>query len=123
MDKAIRRPEFARLIAACTYGNIRFMNKDVIIAKLHNHRAELTRLGVDSLALFGSIARGDAGRHADIDLAVVYNDATVRDLIDMGGIAAAIEEALGTGHFDLANERQLRPHIRENFLKEHVRIF
>ncbi len=99
------------------------MDRDTIIATLRTHQADLRGLGVESLALFGSIVRGDADAESDIDLAATYNAAVVRDLLDMGGIAAAIETYLGTDNFDLADERRLHPHVRETFLQEHVRIF
>ena len=99
------------------------MDKQAIIEALAQHREELSALGVKSLALFGSVARGQAGPDSDIDLAAVYDERVVRDLMDMGGVAAAIEDYLGTDRFDLANEQNLSPHVRGEFYREHVRIF
>lgn len=99
------------------------MDKNEIIARLQAHRDELRSLGVKSLALFGSVAAGRADARSDIDLAATYDDTVVRDLMDMGGVAAAIESYLGTDHFDLANEQNLSPHVRGQFSREHVRIF
>lgn len=99
------------------------MNKKRIIDTLHAHRKELRALGVKSMALFGSVVRGQASEASDIDLAATYDDTVVRDLMDMGGIAAAIEAYLGTDNFDLANEQNLSPHVRGQFSREHVRIF
>ena len=99
------------------------MDKHAIIETLTQHREELSALGVKSLALFGSVARDQAGPDSDIDLAAVYDERVVRDLMDMGGVAAAIEDYLGTSRFDLANEHTLSPHVRGEFSREHVRIF
>ena len=99
------------------------MDKNTVIDALNSHREELRALGVKSLALFGSVARGQAGAHSDIDIAATYDDDVVRDLMDMGGVAAAIESYLGTNNFDLANEQNLSPHVRGQFNREHVRIF
>ena len=99
------------------------MTRDEIIETLRSHSADLRGLGVESLALFGSLARGDAGETADIDLAATYDEAVVRSLLDQGGIAAAIERYLGTDDFDLADERRLRPTVRASFLQDHVRLF
>jgi len=44
------------------------MDRDAAIAKLKAHEAELKRLGVERLYLFGSTARGDAGEESDVDL-------------------------------------------------------
>lgn len=99
------------------------MNKETIIDALRAHRAELQALGVESLALFGSVARNQERADSDIDLAAIYNESMIRDLLDMGGIAAVIESYLGTNNFDLADERNLSPHVRGQFAREHVRIF
>jgi predicted nucleotidyltransferase len=46
------------------------MDKATAIAKLRRHEAELRKLGVVSLSLFGSTARGEAGRGSHVDVAV-----------------------------------------------------
>lgn len=81
------------------------MKKDAIISALRAHERELHTLGVKSLALFGSVAREQARQDSDIAIAAVYDDDIIRDLFDMGGVAAAIETYLGTDNFDLANEK------------------
>jgi predicted nucleotidyltransferase len=50
------------------------MDKDTVIATLKRHETELKRLGVVSLSLFGSTARGEATEDSDIDLAVTLGD-------------------------------------------------
>jgi predicted nucleotidyltransferase len=44
------------------------MHRDDVIATLREHEAELQRLGVLHLYLFGSTARGSAREDSDIDL-------------------------------------------------------
>ena len=44
------------------------MTREEIIRTLSEHRAELTEMGVRSLALFGSVARNEAKPGSDIDL-------------------------------------------------------
>ena len=46
------------------------MDKDAIIARLRQHEAEFRQLGVESLSLFGSTARGENTERSDVDLAV-----------------------------------------------------
>jgi hypothetical protein len=48
------------------------MRRDEAIAKLKQHEAELRRLGVERLYLFGSTARGEAREDSDIDLFFDY---------------------------------------------------
>ncbi|ESQ75028.1 nucleotidyltransferase family protein [Asticcacaulis sp. AC402] len=95
----------------------------MIIAALRAHQSDLRALGVEGLSLFGSVARGEETPASDVDLAVVYNEAVVRDLYQMGGVAAAIESFIGTDNFDLAEEKRMPPHIRTAYAQDHVRIF
>ena len=44
------------------------MDRDTAISRLKAHEAELRRLGVQHLWLFGSTARGDARPDSDVDL-------------------------------------------------------
>jgi hypothetical protein len=46
------------------------MKRDEIIAKLRAHEPELRAAGVRSLALFGSVARGEQRNESDIDIVV-----------------------------------------------------
>ena len=48
------------------------MERDAAIATLKAHEAELKRLGVQHLYLFGSTARGDARDDSDVDLFFDY---------------------------------------------------
>jgi uncharacterized protein len=48
------------------------MQRDEAIAKLKQHEAELRRLGVEHLYLFGSTVRGEAREDSDIDLFFDY---------------------------------------------------
>jgi uncharacterized protein len=46
------------------------MNRDQILATLRAHEAELRTAGVQSLSLFGSVARGEATEASDVDVLV-----------------------------------------------------
>ncbi len=43
------------------------MDRTEAIARLQKHEAELKKLGVEHLYLFGSTARGEAGAESDVD--------------------------------------------------------
>jgi len=55
------------------------MDKDLVIAKLREHRDELVADGIVSLSLFGSVARGEATDASDVDVAVKLDMARMRD--------------------------------------------
>jgi predicted nucleotidyltransferase len=68
------------------------MERDQAIAKLKKYEAELKRLGVRQLYLFGSTARGDAQEDSDVDLFFDYEEGKfgLFDLIDVQDYASRI---------------------------------
>jgi predicted nucleotidyltransferase len=68
------------------------MQRDQAIAKLKEHEAELKRLGVRQLYLFGSTARGDARDDSDVDLFFDYDEGKfgLFDLMEVQAYAASI---------------------------------
>jgi uncharacterized protein len=48
------------------------MQRDEVIARLKQHEADLRRLGVEHLYLFGSTARNEAREDSDVDLFFDY---------------------------------------------------
>ena len=48
------------------------MDRAEAIARLQEHEAELKKLGVEHLFLFGSTLRGEAGNESDVDLFFDY---------------------------------------------------
>jgi predicted nucleotidyltransferase len=70
------------------------MDRDAIIAKLNEHRAELQELGVVSASLFGSMARGDDTPVSDIDIAVKLDPARTPRGLSYVGFVDAIQERL-----------------------------
>ena len=49
------------------------MHRDDIMAILSSHQKEIRALGVKSLALFGSVVRGEEGPVSDVDLLVEFD--------------------------------------------------
>jgi predicted nucleotidyltransferase len=48
------------------------MTKDEALGRVAAHTAELARFKVKSLAIFGSVARGEASADSDVDLLVEF---------------------------------------------------
>ena len=94
------------------------MTLDEIRDILQRNRPELERRGVESVAVFGSTARGDAGPTSDVDLLVRL--AFLPTLFQLGGLQVFFQDLLGRT-VDLAVEEMLRPEVREQVLREAVR--
>ncbi|MBI4572943.1 MAG: nucleotidyltransferase family protein [candidate division NC10 bacterium] len=94
-------------------------NRDEIIRLLREHRPELERLGVKSLALFGSTARGEAREESDVDLLVEFQRPVgLFEFVDLKGY---LENLLGC-RVDLGTPASLKPQLRDPVLKEAVYV-
>ena len=85
------------------------MHGDVVLQLLAVHREELARLGVRSLALFGSVARNEAGPASDVDLLVEFEGPATFDRYV--ALSFFLEELLGCS-VDLVTRRSLKPCMR-----------
>jgi uncharacterized protein len=97
------------------------MQRAVVIAKLKAHEAELKRLGVQHLYLFGSTARGDARDDSDVDLFFDHPPASLGlfELMDVKDAAARI---LGR-KTDIMTRRSLHPMLRERIEASALQVF
>ena len=71
------------------------MTREQAISRLLEHEAELKRLGVETLYLFGSTARDEAGANSDVDLFFDYPKGKfgLYELIDVKDYTASILDA------------------------------
>jgi len=95
------------------------MRKEQAISTLQRHRAALREFHVDSLAVFGSVARDQAGAGSDIDVLVTF-DCPV-GLFEMAALQDYLEGILGC-KVDLGTPDTLRQELREQILREAVRV-
>lgn len=95
------------------------MHPDAVLAILREHLPELQGLGVRSLALFGSTARGEAGPESDVDLLVDFEPPLGFDrYMD----AKFLLEDLLRRPVDLVTTAGLRPELRETVAREALRV-
>jgi hypothetical protein len=95
------------------------MSRDEILRILNEHKAELDRFGVGSLALFGSAARDEAGADSDIDILVEFDGApSFSRFMDL---KFYLEDLLGCP-VDLVTQRALKPRLRTRVEEEAVNV-
>jgi predicted nucleotidyltransferase len=87
-----------------------------VLAKLELHEQELRRLGAKSLALFGSVARGEGTESSDIDLLVELQPKTFDAYMD---VKLFLEKVLGR-KVDLVLADAVKPRLRSVILEEAV---
>ncbi len=97
------------------------MKRDEAIGRLKAHEAELKRLGVERLYLFGSTARGDATESSDVDLFFDYEKGKfgLFELMDVKEYAAGI---LGRPT-NIMTRDSLHKAIRQRVEATAVRVF
>ncbi|CCF86190.1 nucleotidyltransferase family protein [Nitrolancea hollandica] len=91
------------------------MRRNDVLRSLGEHRDELAHLGVGSIALFGSVARGEARPESDIDLLVDFNQPV--GLFELVDLKNYLEELLGCS-VDLVTRDSLKRQLRERILKD-----
>ena len=87
-----------------------------ILAELRVHGAELRRLGVRRLGLFGSAARGDATDASDLDFLVEMERKTFDSYMDVKELL----ERLFHRRVDLVMADTVKPRLRPRILQEAV---
>ena len=88
------------------------MKSDEAIAILRQHADALRARGVQHAALFGSLARGEAGPESDIDILIELDPNVSFDVFRYVGLKTFIEE-LFPGRVDVVNRAGLKPYLRQ----------
>jgi predicted nucleotidyltransferase len=94
-----------------------------VTSNLNSKRTQILQIaashGARDVRLFGSAARHDARFDSDVDLLVRLDPG--RTLLDIVAIKQDLEDLLGT-RVDVVTEAGISPYIREQILKEAVRL-
>ena len=91
------------------------MNIKTVSEAIKRHKVELRRHGVKSLAVFGSVARGEAKADSDLDVLVEFNRPV--GLFEFIRLKYLLEELTGC-RVDLVTPDAIRPGMRDNILSE-----
>ena len=95
------------------------MNLKAVSALLKRHRADLHQRGVESLAVFGSMARGEATPDSDIDVLVEFSRPV--GLFEFIRLKMYLEDLTGR-QVDLVTRDALRPAMRDDILNEAIHV-
>jgi len=95
------------------------MTKEGVLVALRAHRAEWSGFGVKSLALFGSVVRGEATASSDVDVLVEFEEGRRIGLLAFISLKQRLEDVLGC-RVDLATPEALRGPARDRILREAV---
>ena len=94
---------------------------------LKAHEPELRRRGVTHAAVFGSVARGEAGRTSDVDILIDLDPEQRLDLFDYVNIKLQIAALFGVdsldGPVDVVNRKTLKPFLRQQIVNEAIDVF
>ena len=93
------------------------MNRDDILATIRANEAEIRKLRVRELALFGSFARGEQTDASDIDFYVEFEKKTFDNYM---GLKRLLEK-LFLRKIDLGIKSGIKPRLRDNILSEAIR--
>jgi len=95
------------------------MQREDVLKLIADNRETISALGVKSLALFGSLARGDAGPESDIDILVEFQGPSTFDrYMDLKFF---LEELLNRP-VDLVTRKALKPRLRPYVEKEAIYV-
>ena len=96
------------------------LTKLEIERKLAAHRNILRKMGVVSLAVFGSVARNEYTSKSDVDLLVEFD----RDisLFYFFEIQHKLEDIIGVSKVDLLQKGAIHPALKEKILSEAVNV-
>lgn len=96
------------------------LQREEVLQILTAHQQEFRKLGVKSLALFGSVARNEARFDSDVDL-LIETDIEKLSAWGLADIRHQLQRLLNR-EIDLANPNLLKPRIREQILQEAIPI-
>ena len=96
-------------------------DRDDILSRIRSHKEELRRdFGVETIALFGSVARGGPRASSDVDILVgIERDVSLFDLVRL---QKHLEQILEVRRVDLVLRDSIFPEIREDILSEAVDV-
>lgn len=99
------------------------MNRDNALSILRQLRDRLEARGIVHAAIFGSLARGEAGASSDVDIVVTPGPDRRLDLIDLGGVQSLLDENFGGVQVDVVVEPIRAPELAVAIQRDRTHAF
>jgi predicted nucleotidyltransferase len=97
--------------------------RERVLRILREHEAEIRAQGVTRLRMFGSMARGEAGRKSDVDL-IADIDRNIRfSLLDLVGLQHSLQDLLHREVDVGTTVAKMRPRMRQRFEADAIEVF
>lgn len=94
------------------------LSRESALHSLEKNGRQLRRLGVEKIALYGSVARNEATPQSDVDVLVELADAFLT-LEGYMNLCLYLEELFGR-RVDVTTFRSIKPHMRDRVLADAV---
>jgi len=98
------------------------MKKRDAIKVLRRHEGDLRARGIVHAALFGSVARDEAGPRSDVDVLIELDPELKLDIFAYAGLKRYVA-GLFNGAVDVVNKAALKPHLRQPVSADAVYAF
>lgn len=92
------------------------LSREQAIQRLRSVEAQIRRLGVRRLALFGSVVRNQASATSDVDVLVQF-DPNKKNLDSFMGLAFLLDDVLGR-RAEIVTTESLSPYLGPHILRE-----
>ena len=95
------------------------MKRDAIISLIRKNQAQLKDLGVRSLSIFGSVARGEETQGSDLDVLVEFEGQPTFD--GFMDTKIYLEDLLGR-KVDLVLPQAIKPQLKPHILQDMIHV-
>lgn len=92
-------------------------SREYILSVIKNHKAELSRLGIRNIGLFGSCARNEQNEKSDIDILIDF-DSDKENFDNYMAVYDLIERLFKNRRVDIVTKNGLSPYIGPKILNE-----
>jgi predicted nucleotidyltransferase len=98
------------------------MDRRDVLRILRDHEPELKADGIVHLRVFGSVARGEASLHSDVDLLADFDASKCITLVTLSRLQSRLSELLGA-KVDLSSPDWMKEPVRTKAAHEAIHAF